>query len=332
MGRLLLMKPTRFLLSLLSATVIGLFSACDLNFADRAPTPFPAEYFPTVVALTGQAAMATTLAETPKSIPGAPDLASVEPSSAPVDPSATFTATETNLPPSITPTETPTETPTPLPSARSAQIQFQAPGPMSKVTSPLHLRMLVVSGGSRLVQIDLQGEDGRLLARTLKRVPRETGGYYVSLKIPFEVRAAAELGRLTVSTKDEEGRLQSLAAEHVLLLSVGEPEITPAVDPAERLVLYSPSSNAVATGGILFIEGRYQPLNTQPVVLELLDPEGNTVGLRVLEFDGSDSQEFSTSIPYKISEPTEARLVIRQDDTRLAGLMYWYSQLVSLLP
>jgi hypothetical protein len=258
--------------------------------------------------------MATSLASTPSAVP--------------VQPSATFTPTETSIPPTLAPTETATESP----SARSAQIQIQSPGPMSKVISPMHVRMLVVSGDSKLVQIDLQGEDGRLLARKLERVPTQIGGYYVSIKIPFEIRAAAELGRVTISTKDSHGRLQSLAAEHVLLLSVGEAEIAPAGDQAERVVLYTPKNRDLATGGILHVEGRYLPFNNQPVVLELLDIEGKTVGLRILEFAGTDEQTFATTIPYKTTETVEARLVIRQDDVRLPGLMYWYSLEVTLLP
>jgi hypothetical protein len=299
---------------ILLVLALGLLTACALPGVDTAPTPFPPDFFPTVVALTGQAAMATSQAGLPSEIP--------------TQPSATPTGTDTLIPPTLSPTETPTATP----SGRSAQIQIQAPGPMSKVTSPLQLRMLVVSGSSKLVQIDLQGEDGRMLARTLKRVPTEIGGYYVSMKIPFEIRAAAELGRLTISTKDSQGRLQSLTAQHVLLLSVGSADIFPTGEIPERVVLYMPKNNAVATGGNLYIEGRYMPLNDQPIVLELLNAEGNTIGLRVLDLAGVAEQDIETSIPYKVAETTEARLVIRQDDDRIVGYMYWYSQLVTLMP
>ena len=68
------------------------------------------------------------------------------------------------------------------------------------------------------------------------------------------------------------------------------------------------------------------------MVLELLDPEDKTVGLRVLDFIGTDEQIFSTTIPYKVTEPTEARLVLRQEDDRLDGQVYIYSQLILLNP
>jgi hypothetical protein len=204
---------------------------------------------------------------------------------------------------------------------------------MSKVTSPVSLRMQVVSGSSELVQVDLQGEDGRLLARKLERVPSWPGGYYVSMKLPFEVQAAAEVGRITISTKDDAGRVQSQLAMRVLLLSIGADEITPEGDPSERAVFYAPPrKDAVALDGIVNIEGRFLPFNDNPVILELLDAQGKTIGLRFLDFEGTGEQLFSTSIPYKVSEPTTARLVLKQDDDRLDGLVYLYSQEILLTP
>jgi len=309
------MKRKTLLHIALLASLLGLLSACLPPATDTGPTPYPAEYFPTVVVLTGQAAMATNLAGTPS-----------------VTPTETLTPTLT-----LTPTETltpvPTNTPTPSPSAPIAQIRIQSPGPMSKVTSPMSLRMQVVSGGSELVQIDLQGEDGRLLARKLERVPSWPGGYYVSLKIPFEVRAAAEVGRITISTKDDFGRIQAQLGMRVLMLSVGQDEITPEGDSSERAVFYSPPrEDAVAVDGVVTVEGRFLPYNDQPVILEILNPEGRVVGLRVLDFIGTDEQIFSTTVPYKVSKPTQALLVLHQDDDRLDGLIYLYSQEILLNP
>ncbi|GAB4420970.1 MAG: hypothetical protein Kow002_09640 [Anaerolineales bacterium] len=275
------------------------------------PTPYPAEYLPTVIALTANAAMNTMLAETQNA-----------------PPTATSTLTETPVPP----TPLPSLTPTPSPLPPGAQIRILAPGPMSKVTSPLSLRMEVVAGGSDLVQVELVGEDGRLLARTLERVPSRPSGVYVSMKIPFEVRSAGELARLTVSTKDERGRMQSLASLHVLLLSIGEDDFTPVSDFSERLVIYSPGPEMQAIGGELYVEGRFQPFNAQQVVMELVGEDGRVIGTRILTFNGLESQWFSTTIPYKISDVTNARLVIRQDDDRIDGLFYLYSQEIVLNP
>ena len=309
------MKRITFSHVILIASLLGLLPACAPAAVSNGPTAFPPEYFPTVVVLTGQAAMATNQAGTPSAIP-----------TETLVPSETPTPTETLTP-------APTNTLTPSPSAPNSQIRIQSLGPMSKVTSPISLRMQVVSGGSELVQVDLQGEDGRLLARKLERVPSWPGGYYVSLKLPFEIRTAAEVGRITISTKDDTGRVQSQLGMRVLLLSIGTDEITPDGDPSERAVFYAPPrKDAVAQDGVVNIEGRFLPFNDQPVILELLDPEGRTIGLRLLDFSGTGEQLFTTTIPYKVSEPTLARLVLRQNDERLDGLIYLYSQEVLLNP
>jgi hypothetical protein len=315
MERLYMMKRITLPHIFLIASLLGMMPACAPSVETNAPTPYPPEYFPTVVVLTGQAAMATNLVGTPSQVP-----------TGTLTPSITPTPTETLTP-------APTDTLTPSPTAPKSQIRIEIPGPMSKVISPISLRMQVVSGSSELVQVDLQGEDGRLLARKLERVPTWPGGYYVSLKLPFEIRAAAEVGRITISTKDDAGRLQAQLAMRVLLLSIGEAEITPEGNPAERAVFYAPSRrNGVAQDGVVTITGRFQPFNDQPVILELLDPAGKTLGLRVLDFNGTGEQLFNTTIPYRVSEPTLARLVLKQDDERLDGLLYLYSQEVLLNP
>lgn len=309
------MKNTTILYTILLASLLGLMPACAPTNLNPAPTPWPPEYFPTVVVETAQAAIATNQALTLS-----------------VTPTETIVPTET-LTPSDTLTPIPSDTNTPSPSASGAQIQIYAPGPMSKVISPISLRMQIVSGGSELVQIDLQGEDGRLLARKLERVPSWPGGFNVSLKIPFETSAAAEVGRITISTKDDEGRVQSLLTMRVLLLSVGENEINPSGIVKERVVFYQPpKKDAAVSGGELEVEGRYLPFNDQPVILELVGAAGKPFGLRVLDFTGTDVQTFSTTIPYKVFEPTMVRLILRQDDEGMDGLVYLYSQEILLTP
>ena len=182
------------------------------------------------------------------------------------------------------------------------------------------------------MQVDLFGEDGRLLASTLERVISRPSGVYVSMKIQFEVRLAGELARLTISTKDEQGRLQSVSSLHLLLLSVGEDDFTPVSDFSERLVIYQPGLDVEAVGGELLVEGRFQPFNEQQVVIELVGENGKVFGERIVSFDGLNSQLFSTTIPYKINDVINARLVIRQDDDRIDGLFYLYSQEVILNP
>ena len=153
-----------------------------------------------------------------------------------------------------------------------------------------------------------------------------------SIKIPFEIRGAAELGRVTVSTEDKAGRIQALNSVRVLLLSSGNNEINPPGNPSEPVGVFSPLLKDSASGGVLNVRGDVWPFNLQPVILELLDPGGNPIGLRILAVEKLNPQLFETTIPYEVSEPMLARLTIRQDDDRISGLFYLYSQEVLLNP
>jgi hypothetical protein len=270
----------------------------------------PADYLPTAVALTAAALPSSTPAE--------------------ASPTATLTPSPTA---SVTPTPRPTATLTPRPEVPNAAIRILSPGPMSKVISPIVLKGYIRPGANGKILVELLGEDGRLLARDLfRKVTINTEGAYVNIKIPFEVRAAAELGRLQIITKDEFGRLMEIRTTPLLLLSVGENEISAASPEYARTVIYQPDGQTPVYGGTLIVSGEMQPFNETPVIVELLDEEGKTLGLRVLSLNGLDRQSFSTTISYKVSQQTAARLLIRQADERIGGLVYLHSEAVLVNP
>ena len=292
--------------------LLAFLAACAAPTASPIPTPYPPEYLPTVIAQTAEAAniagTGTAIALTP-----------------------TVTKTRTRFP-TFTPTTPPTSTATDYPWHKPATIEIQAPGPMSKVISPINLRMNIIAGESEKVQVDLYGEDGRLLSRTLKTVRTSREGVLQNVKIPFEIRATAEIGRITISTKDKAGRLQALNSVHILMLSSGVNEINPAGNPSEPVSVFSPIAQESILGGVVNVKGDLWPFNLQPVILELVGPDGNSMGLRILTVDHINPQLFETTIPYKVREPTIARLTIHQDDDRINGLFYAYSQEVLLNP
>lgn len=302
------MKRNFFLLTAL----VGLLAGCAAPTASPIPTAYPPDYLPTVIALTADSAnqleTEVALALTP-------------------------TAPPTDIPtPTLSPTPQPTFTQTTIPGHEPAAIQIFAPGPMSKVVSPIILKMNIIAGESEKVQIDLYGEDGRLLTRNLKHVQISGKGVQQQIKVPFEIPAAAEVGRVTVSTLDKVGRIQSLNSVHILLLSSGTNEINPPGNPSEPVGVVSPPPEEPVSGGVVNVKGDVWPSNLNPVILELVDPANKPIGLRILTLDNLDPQLMDTTIPYKVTEPTLARLTIRQDDDRINGLFYVYSQEVLLNP
>jgi hypothetical protein len=123
-----------------------------------------------------------------------------------------------------------------------------------------------------------------------------------------------------------------LNSVRVLLLSSGVNEINPAGNPSEPVGVVEPAGDEPVTGGVLTVRGDVWPFNLQPVILELIDPEGKSIGLRILTVETIHPQKFDTTIPYRVTEPTQARLILRQDDDRMPGLFYVYSQEVLLSP
>jgi len=293
------------------ASLLAILAGCA-SPNQNVPTPYPPEYLPTVIALT---ASAVNAAGTETSVA----LTGTEP------PSETPRAT-------LTPTPQPTPTPSPIPWHRAGAIRFVSPGPMSKVVSPIQLHMEIISGESEKVQVDLYGEDGRLLARELRKVLTTGKGAVVSVRIPFETRAAAELGRITVSTLDREGRIQSLNSLRLLLLSSGVNELNPVGDPAEPVVMFKPLVEETVSGGVVNVTVDIWPFNLQPIYLELVNSEGKSMGLRMLTVDKIQPHLFETTIPYRVAEPTSVRLVVRQDDDRMPGVFYIYTQVIMLNP
>jgi len=287
---------------------------CAAPTASPIPTAYPPEFLPTVIALTAESAK---ISATETAIALTPQLS---PSNTPL--------------PTNTPRPRATFTQTTIPGHDPAAIQIFAPGPMSKLVSPITLRMNIVVGESGKAQIDLYGEDGRLLTRNVKTVPRSGRGVDQQIKIPFEIRAAAEVGRITVSTLDKAGRLQSLNSVRVLLLSSGNNELTTPGNPSEPVGVFSPEpdSEQPISGGVLHLRGDVWPFNLNPVIFELIAPDGKSLGLRIVNVQHLNPQLFETTIPYRVSVPTTARLTIRQDDDRINGLFYVYSQEVLLNP
>ncbi|HMX20115.1 MAG TPA: hypothetical protein PKE35_18630 [Anaerolineales bacterium] len=305
---------------LLLASLLTLITACT-QLTGPAPTQTPAHSLPTVVALTGQAAFATASALVPTSAP----------------------PTET-----LVPTETPVPT-TPLPSATPtvaagfndfAEIHFLSPGPMSSLVSPINLQVILIAGESEIVQVDLLGEDGRVLERVLERVQRNLAGNYRSFELSFEIRAVSEKGYIRISSKDDHGRIQALNTMPVLLYSVGVNQVNqPGNMIYERIIYEGLEDGDEIFGGTINLKGRFWPFNEQPAFLELMLPDGEVISSRVLDFNGIETQEFETTLPYKVTEPTLARLSIRQDnpdisisDPDLKKYVYIYTMEVMLYP
>jgi hypothetical protein len=294
------------------------------------PRAVPTEQLPTIIAQTLQAA--AMLTPQPKaSATDVPTLfVSVQASTSRLDfltrtPTPTLTATRTATP-SATPTRTatptisPTVTDTPRPQIPLAAIRILSPAPLSKVTSPISVRAILATGAGGNYRVELLGEDGRLLARQVLNYSGERVN--ASLNLNFEIAGVAETGRLQVFTEDDAGRIIALSSSNIILMSVGLDEYNPPGELLERIFIVQPSAEDVLLGGSLNVLGKALPNEGEPLLLELIAPNGAVVGQRlanVIAEPGEMYGTFSAEIPYQVNEPTQVRLTISEDIDRIPG-------------
>jgi len=192
----------------------------------------------------------------------------------------------------------------------------------------MQVHVAVAAVKNTKVYIALFGEDGKLLDDQLVSLALPSSGEYVFAKFPFEIRAAAEIGIIQVTTRDSSGVLMALNTVRVLLVSSGVSQINPPGNNIyERVALETPAIHATVTGGVLTVKGVYVPFNSQPLILELVDENGKSLNAsRVLELQNSGSQTINTTIPYKVDGETPAYLVIHQQDDLLKDAVQLSSQ------
>jgi hypothetical protein len=205
------------------------------------------------------------------------------------------------------------------------------------VVDVVELRAYVQPGKDGHIRTQLIGEDGRVIFEQAPRylIGPEVWGYIV-VKIPFTLPLAGEFCRLQVVTRDEYNRLMAVRAVHILVLSGGFPEINPAEAPEARIQVTNPKvSDEAVFGSLMLVEGKIRPVNDRPLIIALIDEAGNILASRMVSMPDNppgDKIPFYADLSYSITAPVLARLTLYQEDTRMPGIMYLYSQEVNLKP
>jgi hypothetical protein len=234
-----------------------------------------------------------------------------------------------NLPPTLAATAIP------KPSADSGVIQILSPGPFSKIVSPVKVYGYAVPGHDDKGSLELYGEDGHLLASQLLQLYTPYKWASFAWEMSFDIHSIGELGRLTLSTQDDYGRVNAVNSVHLLLLAEGASIINQPGDLRERCVISLPAAGQRLSGGVLTVSGKMRPFNNLPLTLELVGRDGSVIGTQsvaISTIPNDDGVPFRVDMHYSISNATWALLSLRQNDDRIGGLMYLYSQEIFLNP
>ena len=332
-------------------------SCTDLLSKPRA-TPYPEESVPTIIGLTVSAGEQSTPQATP------------EPTTAAT---ATSTAAAVPVSPSPTPTpETADATPEPLPAASAtlalppttaatpglsngdsgtatatpeipnAAIQIAAPGPLSRIISPLRMVTTVRTVPSGSYRIELWAEplqpggEPRLLLREVHNfISNPIDWMFLDQELTFELARVSELAELRILTFDQFGRPVGAGSVALVLLQLGENQLTPEGDMRQPLVLLEPRPNILIQGGTLIVSGLARPLDSQPLLIELMAADGSIAGVRQVFLTPDPNGgyvPFVVDVTYEVEAPTWVRLVISQSGARIPGVRMLNSLEVLLSP
>jgi hypothetical protein len=326
---------TQMLLYLITVLLAGVLSNCSsVEKTLDLPTLIPTEYLPTAISLTSQALISQRVTATP----------AVQTA----EPQATFTPTITASP-AITGTLTPTPTsaqaqldeeftatphfPFEIPYAK---IQFIKPGALSRVISPIDLHVFLLPGDSGRARVELFGEDGRLMYRKLfvfgNPVDIQTN---LRVEIDFEIKGVAETANLVVSVDDAYGRIKTQASQELILLSLGDADITPPGDLLEPIVIQEPAPEVLVQGGGLVVSGLVRTASDQPLLVELIATDGRIIGNRLAGIapePKSKHRLFAAEVPFKVYSPTWVRVTVSERSPRWGGPVQLTSVEVLLAP
>ena len=233
-------------------------------------------------------------------------------------PTKTFPPTRTRRP-----SRTPTISLTPTPPW--AFIRIARPGPLSKVGSPIKVEMGMTPGEDGKLYIDLVGEDGRFITRLTKDFRQYINKQiYTAVEIPFDIPGVAETSRVVMSAHDRLGRTIALSSLDLVLIKLGDSIITNPGFQQEPFIIRNHKPDATVQGGILRLEGVARPINSQPVIFELLNEDGTVLETKILQIESPSGPlshtPFTLDIPYTFNAPSRVLLTMRQvSDGRIPG-------------
>jgi hypothetical protein len=211
------------------------------------------------------------------------------------------------------------------------------PGDNARLVSPMRLQILTQPGEDGLVRVELLGHDNRLIFRKLLDYAEYKGKtLLLEEEIPFEVRSD-EPARLQIVLENAKGKVVFLSSVRLTLLAVKGTETAgeKAVNP--RIKIELPVSGTSVVGKELVIKAGIKPINSNPIIIEVLAADWHTLTSKILTIDPPADQTAFTPIdvklPFKTGTDLPVTLRIRQDsNTLITGSVLMWSEKITLTP
>jgi Immunoglobulin-like domain of bacterial spore germination len=224
--------------------------------------------------------------------------------------------------PAATPTAASTEigpVPTDAPALAepSEAIQITAPGPASRLVSPLTVQAVTaLPAFENVLTLRVLLDDGADLVPPQAVVGSgpEGGPLTFEATLTFEVgeERPAFVQAYLVSPRD--GGVTHLASVAVTVLPGGAAELQPARKEKERLQILAPMEGDSISGGTVHVEGIGIAGFEQTLLIEVLDAEGEVIGLQPVLVKAPDfglPGPFAAEVAYALTAAGAGRVVVR---------------------
>lgn len=272
-----------------------------------------------------------------------PTLPPTSPLDSPTPPPATLPpanpAPTEPVPTAAAPTGAPAASPTPppgMPAQPEEAILILAPGPGSRLPGPIRVAGEANSTFEQNLVVrvvNLEGEELALTPTTIQAELGQRGPFEALVEVP--VSEATQVFIQVYSDSPRDGGITHLAAVGVTL-APGEPEdIRPVEAYTERITIFQPGIAAQISGGVLRVEGFALASFEQHLTVEVLDADGNVVGMQPVTVQAPDLGQpgpFSVDVPYTVSAAGPGRVVVRDPSPAFPGDVHLASVEVQLAP
>lgn len=194
-------------------------------------------------------------------------------------------------------------------------IQILTLGEDSRVMAPIYLAAVVQPGEDGLVRVALVDRQNDLLSRQVLRLNSpDQASVEFTTSLDFEFPGENIPAILTVSTQDHANRPVALRSVVLILLSSGEEMITSTSAADSWLTVSSPEPGAVIIEPPIRVVGTVTPINTNPVIIELITERGGAIISRQLAVKtAGEPMDFEVSLNFSpVTIVRDMRLVIRQ--------------------
>ncbi len=114
----------------------------------------------------------------------------------------------------------------------------------------------------------------------------------------------------------------------VVLLTTGTALIYPAIGGAERIAIFSPRANGYVRGSPVMVRGGGWLDTPGPLVVEVLDRNGNVVGSATVPLSTSRPGEvgsFEVQVPYTLDWSQYGRIVVYEPAFSPPGILHYSS-------